>query len=115
MNCPGGQYDYIYMHNAAVATANGTVLDCIHPDKGAMSIASFQISGISGDTITFEVPLEVPGTWVGILVENVTTGVEATTATVNGCFRCTVAGMKQIRARLTRSAGTVTVIGVVLA
>lgn len=114
MNCPGGQYDYIYMHNAAVATANGSTLACIHPDKGALSIASFQITGISGDTITFEVNIDETN-WVSILVENVTTGTEATTATANGCYRCTVAGMKQIRARLTRSAGTVTVIGVVLA
>ena len=114
MNCPGGQYDYVYLHNAATATSNGSVLACIHPDKGALSIASFQITGISGDTITFEVNVD-EANWVGILVENVTSGVEATTATANGCYRCTVAGMKQIRARLTRSAGTVTVIGVVLA
>jgi predicted secreted protein len=114
MLVPGGQYDYVYLHNAATATANGGVIECIHPDRGALSIASFQISGISGDTVTFEVPLEVPGTWVGILVENVTTGVEATTATADGCYRCTIAGMKKVRARLTRVSGTVTVIGVAM-
>jgi hypothetical protein len=111
MNVPGGQYKNIIFHNAAVATANGAVLDVTEASGGAFSVVGIQITGISGDTITFEVNID--GTnWISILAENVTTGAEATTATANGIYRITCLGMVQLRARLTRSAGTVTATGV---
>lgn len=112
-NVPGGLYIRRTMQNAATATGNGTPLTVTDDLTGSMSIAVFQITGISGDTITFEVQIN-GSDWVGILTENVTTGAEATTATANGIYRCTVAGLTQIRTRLTRVGGTVTVIGVVL-
>ena len=111
MNVPGGQYTTIIVHSAAVATANGATLDVTDGSSGALSVVGIQITGISGDTITFEVNID--GTnWISILAENVTTGAEATTATANGIYRITCLGMVQLRARLTRGAGTVTVTGV---
>lgn len=114
MNVPGGQYKNPTFHSAAVATANGAVLDVTDASGGALSVVGIQITGISGDTITFEVTID--GTnWVGILAKNVTTGAEAATATADGIYRITCLGMVQLRARLTRSAGTVTVKGVATA
>lgn len=111
MNVPGGQYKTIIFHSAAVATANGATLNVTDGSSGALSVVGIQITGISGDTITFEVNID--GTnWISILAEDVTTGAEATTATANGIYRITCLGMVQLRARLTRSAGTVTVTGV---
>lgn len=114
MLTPGGQYKAITFHNAAVATADGETFTVTEGVGGGLSVLAVQITGISGDTITFETNID-GSNWVDILAENVTTGAEATTATANGVYRITCLGMTQVRARLTRSAGTVTVKGQAIA
>ncbi len=95
----------VTFHTAAVATANGAVADVANYD-----VIGIQITGISGDTITWETSID--GTnWVGLLVAPVTTGTAALTSTADGVFALDCSGLALIRARLTRSAGTVTVTG----
>lgn len=91
--------------NAAIATGNGTAL----PLAG-LSTLGLQVEGIVGDTITFEGTIDGT-TWYSIQAMNVADGGVATTATADGLFVCSVAGLDQFRARLTRVGGTVTITG----
>lgn len=94
----------ITLHSAAVATGNGTIVDCANYD-----VIGIQVSGISGDTITWEASID--GTnWVGLLVAPVTTGTAALTTTANGVFAVDCSGLALLRARIsTYGAGTITV------
>lgn len=92
-------------HAAAVASSTGTA-----NDVSGLEYASVQVTGISGDSIAWEATVD--GTnWVGVLATNQTTGSAALTATANGLYALNCAGYAQLRANLTRSAGTVTVSG----
>lgn len=114
MNVPGGQYDNAIMQNAATATGNGTAIECIAGTRGAMSVLTLQVTGITTATLTFEVTNN--GTdWVAVLAENITTGAEATTATANGIYRITILGLVQARARISAyTSGTITVMGMLV-
>jgi hypothetical protein len=92
-------------HTAAVASATGTVIDV-----GGLEFVCVQVTGISGDSIAWEATVD-GSTWVGVLATNQTTGSAALTATANGLYAMNCAGYAQLRANLTRSAGTVTVTG----
>lgn len=93
------------LQSAAVATGDGTRADVANYDT-----AGIQVTGINGDTITWEVSID--GTnWVGILVAPVTTGTGALTTTANGIFVVDVAGLAFLRARIsTYGSGTITVV-----
>ena len=111
MLVPGGQIKSVPMHVAAVATGDGTAVVTTDINQGSMTTITFQVTGISGDTVTWEATID--GTnWVAVQVKNLNTGTEATTATTNGLYRLTCLGLMQVRANLTRSAGTVYVTGV---
>jgi hypothetical protein len=115
MLVPGGQNNTVSMQAAATATGNGTAILVTDEADGARTVLAMQITGISGDTITFEGTIDKVN-WVSILAENLTTGSEATTATANGIYRATVLGLMQVRARIsTYSAGTITITGLLVA
>ena len=111
MLVPGGQIKVVPMQVAAVATGNGTVIVTTEVDGGAMTAVTFQVTGISGDTITWEATID-GANWVAVQVTNLNDGSDATTATANGLYRFTCLGLMQVRARLTRVSGTVYVTGV---
>lgn len=112
---PGGKYSTILMQNAAVAAGNGNLAPCTSAALGAMTTLTMQITGISGDTITFEATID--GTnFVALQATNLNTGSAATTATANGLYRIVCAGLTSVRARIsTFSAGTITVRGTLAA
>lgn len=111
MLVPGGEYDRIPMQVGATGTGNGTPAFCTNLTGGAKTALTVQITGLNGDTITFEATID--GTnWVAVQATNLTTGSIATTATANGLYRLTVLGLNQVRARVsTYGAGTIMVTG----
>ena len=99
MLVPGGTYKAQLMQSAAVATGNGTAIDCIDSSSGAFTVLAMQVTGITTATITFEATID--GTnWVAVLATNLNTGAEATTATANGIYTIMVAGLPKVRARV---------------
>jgi hypothetical protein len=111
MAAMGGYYEDTVMQSAAAATGDGTAMQLRQPGSGQGTTATFQITGISGDTITWEATLN-GSTWVAVMVKNLTTNTEATTATANGLYRFVCHGLEKVRARIsTYSAGTITVLG----
>ena len=110
-----GQYKIVVMHSSAVATADGTPVECTEVSGGAYKTLAIQVQGITTATITWEVTID--GTnWKGILVAPVTTGTAALTATADGIFRVDVTGLAQVRARISAwTSGTITVTGVLTA
>lgn len=103
------------MQNAATATGNGTSIECTGGTRGAMTVLTMQITGISGDTLTFEATID-GSNWVAVQATNLNSGSAATTATANGLYRLTVLGLLSVRARIsTYSAGTITVTGILTA
>lgn len=93
-------------HSAAVATSNGEVAG-VHD----LAVYGVQVEGIAGDTITFEGTIDGT-TWYSLLAIAPATGVRATTATADGLYIVPVAGLSQLRCRIsTYSAGSITVTG----
>jgi len=90
-------------HTAAILTADGTAL----PLAGLATIG-IQVEGVIGDTVTFEGTID-GATWYAVQAMNVADGTVATTATADGIYIASVAGLDTFRARLTRVGGTVTV------
>jgi hypothetical protein len=96
----------VTFQSAAVATGNGTVIDCSNYD-----VIGIQVVGITTATITWETSID--GTnWVGVLVAPVTTGTAALTATADGLFAFDCSGLSLLRARISAwTSGTITVTG----
>lgn len=98
------------MQSAAAATGNGTAVDCINPNDGAITTLTAQVTGTFVGTVTFEGTIDGT-TWVAIgftSLADMTT--IATTAAAAGIFRATVLGLKQVRARVSAyTSGTITV------
>lgn len=108
----GGQYTFAVMHNAETGTANGIALDTFSASNGAAATAAFQLTGIDGETVTWEATID-GSTWVAIAVENLATNAFATTTNANGIFRVTCHGLRKIRGRIsTGGSGAVTLVGV---
>jgi hypothetical protein len=96
--------------DAAAATGNGTSLQI----QGWGSLG-LQVIISSTATVTFEGTTD-DSNWVSLACTSIasTTGALVTSATTSGLFACNVAGLAQIRARITSySSGTVTVKGLV--
>lgn len=93
------------MQDSATATGNGTELNC-----AGHNVAVLQVTGIDGDTITWESTID--GTWAGVRATKLSTDAAALTATTDGLYRVTVAGLRVLRARIsTYGSGTITVVG----
>lgn len=74
-----------------------------------------QITGISGDTITFEATIDETN-YGAVQARNLSTQAIATTATANGLYRMNIVGYKAVRARIsTYGAGTIYVHGILSA
>ena len=115
MNVPGGQYINAVMQNAATATGNGTSIECTGGTRGAMTVLTLQVTGITTATITFEATID-GSNWVAVQVTNLNDGSESTTATANGLYRLTCLGLVSVRARISAyTSGTSTVTGVLTA
>lgn len=115
MNVPGGQYINAIMQNAATAVGNGTPMECTAATRGAMTVLTMQVTGITTATITFEATID--GTnWVAILATNLANDTTATTTTADGIYRITVLGLVSARARISAyTSGTITVTGILVA
>lgn len=98
------------LHVAATATANGEVLELSAPDGTVYSSLAFQAEGISGDTVSFQGSIDGETYYTLACTPIASTETEATTATADGIwFPTRVAGLRYVRAALTRVSGTVTV------
>lgn len=109
------------LQDAVAATGNGAVMEVTGRGGGALATLVAQVTGTFTATITWEGTVGVSSTqtsntWVAIPAENITTGAVATTATAAGIYRMSVAGLSQVRARVTWTSGTsVTVTGQLVA
>jgi len=91
------------LQNAVTATGNGTALSV-----AGLSTVVFDVSGTFVGTITFEA--QVDSQWVSLLATAVGTPVIASTATAAGEYRASVAGLTNVRARVSAyTSGTITV------
>jgi hypothetical protein len=115
MLVPGGQSKRVIMQSAAVATGDGTAIDCSDISIGAMATFTAQVTGITTATITWEGTID--GTnWASVQAIPLATGTAATTATANGIYRFSCLGLASVRARISAwTSGTITVTGVVCA
>ena len=101
MSNPIAGEQFVTMHTAAGANANGTVLPCV-----GLSTACVQLFGTLTSVI-FYFEGTVDGTnWVGVLGWNRNTGVKALTATAAGLYVFDVAGLTSFRARLAWTTGS---------
>ena len=101
--------DHVFQ-SAAVATGNGTALDA-----GGLGLVGVQVEGITTATVTFEGTID-GSTWYAVRVLNVTSGAYATTATADALVQVPVAGLDQLRARVSAwTSGTINVTGLAVA
>lgn len=110
-----GRYGELTLQDAATATGNGTALGVTNITDGARPVIGLQVTGIDSDTITWEATID--GTnWASVQVVPLATGTAATTATANGLYRFSSAGILKFRARIsTHGSGTITVVALVAA
>lgn len=92
--------------SAAVADGNGTAMDV-----GGLSGVGVQVEGITTATVTFEGTVD-GSTWYALQAMNVSDGAKATNTAADGLFLVPVAGLDQLRCRISGySGGTITVSG----
>lgn len=104
---PGGEYQWLKLHDLATAIGDGVTLSLVSESLGAASALGLQIDGITAATITFKIRLDPDMEWVNILAENITTGTEATTATADGIYRITaLAAGIEFKAQITTYTGS---------
>lgn len=94
------------LQNAVVVTGNGTSLVVTGYGTAVLSVG-----GTFVGTIAFETFNIVTATWVAISATQIGAGDIFNVATVPGVYRLTVAGLDQIRARVTLTSGTITING----
>lgn len=105
-------YKTVTLQSAAVATGNGTAVECTPVSDGPYYSLTAQVQGITTATVTWEGTVD-GSNWVAIQATNLNSGAAATTATADGLFRLTVLGLRQVRARISAyTSGTITVTGV---
>ena len=98
------------LHTAAVATADGAIMDV----TGCSSVC-VQIQGVTTATITWKARND-GSNWVTIPAKNKASGVEATTATADGLYDVPVHGCTEFIADITAwTAGTITITAVGIA
>jgi len=94
------------MQSAAVATGNGVVFDV-----GDLASLVMQVTGTFVGTVTFEATVDQTN-WVAVQTINLNDGTVGTTGTAAGLYACVVAGLKQVRARISAyTSGSITVTG----
>lgn len=101
-----GMTFYHTFQSAAAATGNGTALDV-----GGLAIVGIQVTGTFVGTVTFEGTID-GSTWATIAARNMSDGAAVATATAAGLYQVPVAGLVQIRARISAyTSGSITVQG----
>lgn len=92
--------------SAAGATGNGTAFDV-----AGLALVTVQVTGTFVGTVTFEGTID-GSNWIAILARSVVDGATATTATAPGIYQLPVAGLEQVRARVSAyTSGSITAIG----
>lgn len=100
---------------AAAATGqgvSGTTVGALLPldvidAQGSYKTVAIQLTGISGDTVTWEGTVDGT-TWVIVRLALMSSGTAAGTATANGIYQGDVSALLQLRANVTvYSAGTI--------
>lgn len=92
--------------SAATGTGNGTAMDV-----GGLAVATLQVEGITTATVLFEGTID-GSTWYAIRAINLNSGAVASQATADGVWTVPVAGLDQLRARISAyTSGTITVSG----
>lgn len=93
------------LQDAAAATGNGTAMDV-----GGLSTVGVQVTGTFVGTITWEGTIDETN-WVAVRALNLNTGAVATTATAAGLVQIPVAGLSQLRARVSAyTSGSITAV-----
>lgn len=93
------------LQSAATATGNGSTLD-----TSQAAVVTFQASGITSATITFEGSND-NSNWNSLSCWTLDSGTQGATVTANGYVRCNVNGIPLVRARIsTYVSGTITVV-----
>jgi len=94
------------LQSGATATGNGTEMNV-----GGLPVVGLQVTGITTATITFEGTVD-GSNWVAVRALNLGTGAVGTTATADGLYQVPVAGLDELRARISAyTTGTITVVG----
>jgi hypothetical protein len=107
MGCP---YKLQKLQDAETGTADGTELDLTDVWGGSGYMLGLQVTGVSGETITWEAHIDDAETWAGLQVTPLATGTAALTATANGLYRVEASALRKFRARIsTGGSGAVTV------
>ena len=92
--------------SAAVANGNGTAADV-----GGLAAVGVQVEGITTATVNFEATID-GSTWYAVQGVNLNDGAVATSTTADALFLVPVAGVDQLRCRISGwSVGTITVTG----
>lgn len=94
------------LQSAAAATGNGTAMDV-----EGLAVVGIQVTGTFSGTVTFEGTTD--GTnYVAVRTYNHADGAKATTVTAPALLQIPVAGLKNLRARVSAySSGAITVVG----
>lgn len=102
-------FSTVTLQSGATGTGNGTPAAVY-----GQTTLGVQVTGITTATLTWEGTVD--GTnWVSLRGVQAGTGLPATTATANGVYRLDVAGLHDVRARISSySSGTITVVGVLM-
>lgn len=107
----GGQYKYTEMHAGTTSLSDGVALEPLTPEGGNYTTLTCQVTGIDGDTVTFEGTIDELF-WFEIKAINQTTLLISTQAQVDGLYRLPVSGLTSVRARIsTYSDGYIRVLG----
>lgn len=103
---PAAATDLEVLQNAAVATGNGSPLECIGHSAMALQV-------VIADTATVTFEATVDGTnYIAVEGLNANSGAKASTATASGIFKFDVSAYQRLRARISSwTAGAVTVKG----
>lgn len=91
---------------AAATNGNGTAMGV-----GGLAGVGLQIEGVTTATVNFEGTID-GSTWYAIMGHNYTAKTQAVTATADGIWVIPVAGLDQLRARISGySGGTIDIVG----
>lgn len=86
--------DLVVLQNAVQANGNGAAFNV-----SGMAMLAFQVSGVFSATVNFEATVDGQN-WVALPAANLATGAVVTTTAAAGVFTTSVAGLQQVRARV---------------
>lgn len=109
---PSGS-SYVILQADAITNTNGTAVAPVAIEY-AHDELTVQVSGVVSGTVNWEATVD-GSNWKTLLATNVSSGAAAVTTTAAGIFRMDVAGLRQVRARvsgiITNTTDTIDVAG----